>query len=236
MQHGNDPFDYWIIDDFLYEDLAKKLSSEFPAYDSQDWLFYNNPIEHKKTINDWYKFPAETYTAFSTFISKDFVDHLSELTGEKTLYPDPGLHGGGWHIHGNDGKLNVHMDYSIHPKLKLLRKYNLIIYLSENWDNNWGGNLEFWSHDPITNQPKEKRVVVENKFNRAVLFDASKNSWHGFYDRIKCPSDQYRKSLAIYYLCEVPDGASDRPRALFSAGPDQKNDPNVLKFIESRSK
>jgi hypothetical protein len=236
MQYGNDPFDYWIIDDFLHTDLARKLAAEFPDYNSSDWLFYNNPIEHKKTIHDWYKFPLETYKFMSKLVSKDFVDHISEITGEKTLFADPGLHGGGWHIHGNDGRLNVHMDYSIHPKLKLLRKYNLIVYLSEEWEDSWGGNLELWSHDPATNQPKECKVVVQNKFNRAVLFDASKNSWHGFYDRIKCPEGKYRKSIAAYYLTEVPVGASDRPRALFSTAPDQKNDPAVMEFIQSRSK
>jgi hypothetical protein len=236
MQHGNDPFDYWIIDDFLHTDLARKIASEFPDYNSSDWLFYNNPIEHKKTINDWCKFPLETYKVLSTMVSKDFVDHISEITGEKTLFADPGLHGGGWHIHGNAGRLNVHMDYSIHPKLKLLRKYNLIIYLSEEWDNSWGGNLELWSHDASTNQPKEKKVVIQNKFNRALLFDASKNSWHGFYDKIQCPEGKYRKSIASYYLSEVPTGAPDRPRALFSPAPDQRNDQSVMDFIKSRSK
>jgi Rps23 Pro-64 3,4-dihydroxylase Tpa1-like proline 4-hydroxylase len=236
MQHGNEPFDYWIIDDFLDQDVAKRLSSEFPDYNSSDWLFYDNPIEHKKTIHDWYKFPLETYKFISKLVSKEFVDYISELTGNKKLFADPGLHGGGWHMHGNGGRLNVHMDYSIHPKLKLLRKYNLIVYLSENWEDSWGGNLELWSHDSTTNQPKERKVVVQNKFNRAVLFDASQNSWHGFYDRIACPEGKTRKSIAAYYLTEVPAGASDRPRALFSPAPDQKNDKSVMEFIQSRSK
>jgi hypothetical protein len=46
------------------------------------------------------------------------------------LYPDPGLHGGGWHMHGAGGNLNPHLDYSIHPKSGLMRKLNIIIYLS----------------------------------------------------------------------------------------------------------
>ena len=32
----------------------------------------------------------------------------------KNLYPDYGLNGGGFHIMGNKGKLNPHLDYVIH--------------------------------------------------------------------------------------------------------------------------
>jgi hypothetical protein len=33
------------------------------------------------------------------------------------LVADLGLHGGGLHSHARGGKLNVHLDYDIHPKL-----------------------------------------------------------------------------------------------------------------------
>ena len=45
------------------------------------------------------------------------------------LFIDPGLHGGGWHIHSNKGNLNPHLDYSIHPKMDIQRRLNLIVYL-----------------------------------------------------------------------------------------------------------
>lgn len=235
IQKYNEPFDYWIIDNLLDEEFARKLSSQFPDYNSKDWLFYDNPLENKKSINDWVKFPAETYKFMSNLVSQEYVSSLSELTGNENLYADAGLHGGGWHIHGNGGKLNVHMDYSVHPKLNLVRKYNLIIYLSEDWQSEWGGNLEFWSHDDETNQPKEKVVTIENKFNRAVIFDASQNSWHGFYDKIQCPEGKVRKSIASYYLTNTYIETPIRRRALYSPSPDQKNDTEVLNFIKKRT-
>ena len=44
------------------------------------------------------------------------------------LGEDIGLNGGGWHTHKRGGKLNTHLDYSLHTKLKLERKLNIINY------------------------------------------------------------------------------------------------------------
>jgi Rps23 Pro-64 3,4-dihydroxylase Tpa1-like proline 4-hydroxylase len=230
----NEPFQYFVIDNFFEESIAEMLSGEFPEYTSDKWFSYNNPLEVKKTINNWYEFPPETYKFFTYLNSNFFVEQVKKLTGTNNLYCDQGLHGAGWHIHGQGGKLNLHLDYEIHPKLDLLRKYNLIIYLSKDWNPDWGGNLEFWSHDEKNNSPKERKSVVECKFNRAVLFDASQNSWHGFPDPINCPLDKYRKSIAMYYLTDIPNNIQNRKRARYSPSENQKNDPKVLSLIEKR--
>jgi hypothetical protein len=126
------------------------------------------------------------------------------------------------------------MDYSVHPKLKIERRANLIIYLSH-WQQEWDGALQLWSHDETTNGPKECVSKVEVKFNRAVIFDTTQNSWHGLPDEIKAPSNVLRKSLNIYYLTEPREGISSRERALFSAHKDQKNDENIRQLIVKRS-
>ena len=68
------------------------------------------------------------------------------MFGSDVLISDPGLNGGGWHIHKQGGKLNTHLDYSLHPKLVLQRKINIIIYLNSCWKKNWGGNLGLWGN------------------------------------------------------------------------------------------
>ena len=230
----NDPFTHYIIDDFLPKELALKISEQFLPNDSSGWFVYDNPLEVKKACNNWFHFQPETYQLFQFLNSPNFIYRLEELTGTN-LTPDHGLHGAGLHMQGNGGKLNIHLDYSIHPKLNLLRKYNFIYYLSPEWKEEWGGNLEFWSHDETNNLPKEKIVTVENKFNRVVLFDASQNSWHGFSDTIKCPDDKFRKSIAMYYLTEVPEGTVERRRALYSPSEEQKNNPEILNLIKQRT-
>jgi hypothetical protein len=101
----NKPFDHCIIDDFLKDDVAKQVESEFIEYDDSRWHSYKNSIENKKALNDWNAFPALTYRLFRELISSEFIQVLSDQIGVQ-LYQDPGLHGGGWHIHGTGGNLN----------------------------------------------------------------------------------------------------------------------------------
>lgn len=230
------PFYYQVIDNFFNSEQAKAISQEFPDYNSDIWYCYNNPLENKKTCNNWYQFGPETYKTLSMLNSKEFIKQLQKITGIPKLYPDIGLHGGGLHIHGTGGKLNIHLDYSIHPKLKLQRKLNLIIYLEEDWNPEWGGNLEFWSHDKEKNKPNKRFAKIDNIFNRAVLFDTTQNSWHGFPDPLTCPEGKYRKSLAVYYLTNPPEGTDPRPRALYAPTREQENNPEILKLIEERMK
>lgn len=229
------PFDYWVVDNFLPIDSARQLSNEFMDYNYPKWYSYNNPLENKKSCNDWWEFPPKTYEFFMHLASSDFVNKLKELTGIENLYPDIGLHGAGWHIHGTGGKLNVHLDYSLHPKLNLQRKLNLILYLTEDWNPNWGGCLEFWSNDESIKRPKEKKVVIENVFNRAIVFDTTQNSWHGFPESLTCPDRIYRKSIAFYYLTDPPDNTEVRKRALYAPYKEQENNLEILELIRRRS-
>ena len=231
--YGAEPFDHLVIDNFFDANIADKLSEEFPEYGSTTWHVYDNAIEHKKTCNNWNAFPSLTYSTFSYLNSPYFVDKISNLLC-RPAYADPGLHGGGWHLHGKGGKLNVHLDYDIHPKMKFQRKLNLIVYLNKKWNPEWGGGLELWSHDPETNAPKELVKTVENKFNRAVLFDTTQNSWHGLPENLTCPDGVYRKSLAVYYL-QIPVVATDRQKALFAPHKEQANDEAVMNLIRERS-
>jgi len=231
-----DPFDHWIIDDFYEKEKAQKISESFPLYDGDMWYGYNNPIENKKSCQEWYRFPPEIYQTLQDLCSNDFIESVKSTTGIFKLYPDYGLHGGGLHMHGRGGNLNIHKDYSIHPKLKLQRKLNLIVYMSEDWNPDWGGGLEFWSNNPDTNRPKELIKTIEPKFNKAILFDTTQNSWHGLPKPLTCPSDKYRKSLAVYYLTDVDDTTEERYRALFVPTNEQLNDSEIVEFCKERSK
>jgi Rps23 Pro-64 3,4-dihydroxylase Tpa1-like proline 4-hydroxylase len=228
------PFVHSVKDDFLDESLAIDLSNDFLPFEDSNWFCYSNPLENKKALNNWYLFPEKTYKFFSFLNSEKFINKLQLEFNLPNLYPDPGLHGAGWHIHGRGGKLNVHLDYNIHPKLKLQRKLNLILYLTPDWNPAWGGNLEFWSHDSSNNSPKQLEKTIDCKFNRAVIFDTTQNSWHGFAQEITCPQNIYRKSIAMYYLVDPSPDTIDRYRALYAPREDQKNNIEIQKLIQSR--
>lgn len=228
------PFSHCVVDDFIGADLAKSLESEFLPYDSAKWFVYKNRIEDKKALNDWNAFPAVTYRFLQYLNSGEFVKLLSGLTGN-VLYSDPGLHGGGWHIHGTGGNLNPHFDYVIHPKLGLQRKINLIIYVSSDLKPEHGGHLGLWEHDAATGRPGKLAKEIAPAFARAVIFDTTQNSWHGLSSQLTQPAGIYRKSLAIYYLCDPPGGIEQRGRALFAPREDQKGDAAIEELIRARS-
>lgn len=230
------PFPHLVIDDFFTENIANKLAEDFPNQDSS--IFngnYNNQIEIKTTCNVWDRFPTTTYKVLHYLNSSDFIGIIERHTSIK-LYADQGLHGGGWHLHPSGGKLNVHLDYTLHPKMGMMRKYNLIVYLNPNYQTGWGGELGLWTHDDATNQPKECVEIIEPRFNRAILFDTTMNSWHGLEVPNKFPDKECRKSLALYYLTNPYTQTDNRKRALFAPSEQQKNDTEVLELIERRSK
>jgi len=229
------PFDYVVIDDFFKKEFAETLSNEFPSYDSETWHGYDNPIEVKKVCNNWNLFPKNTYSTFSYFNSEEWLKYLSlKLTDGKSLFADSGLNGGGWHIHKRGGKLNTHLDYSLHPKLGLQRKLNIIIYMNPNWKEEWGGALGLWGNESIE-KPGDLVVSVWNKFNRAVIFDTTQNSWHGLPEPLVCPASEARQSLAAYFLCEAPEGIDARGKALFAPTKEQEKDAEILELIKKRS-
>lgn len=230
------PFRHCIIDNFFEDTTAIDLSNEFPDYnDPNIWSVYRNAIENKKLTPHWDLFPAKTYQAFTLMNKPEFVEKIKLITGISNLVADYGMHGGGWHMHNCGGKLNMHKDYSIHPKLGMERRINVIIYMTPNWQEEWNGGLEFWSHDAEKNLPKESITKVHNKFNRAVLFDTADNSWHGLPTEIVCPEGVYRKSLAIYYISEPRTGVDGHDRAYFAPTAEQVGDQQVLDLIKKRS-
>ncbi|MEI9808493.1 MAG: 2OG-Fe(II) oxygenase [Bacteroidota bacterium] len=47
------------------------------------------------------------------------------------------------HQGANHSFLDIHIDYNLHPIKKLYRKLNLIIFVNEQWENGWGGHLNY---------------------------------------------------------------------------------------------
>ena len=231
------PFNHVIIDNFFEPEVANKIAEEFPPHGSIVWtVSYNNPIEVKKACSHWDRFPKTIYEAIFYLCGNDFVNSLVDLTGNKNIRADYGLNGGGMHSHASGGKLNVHQDYSVHPKIPYKRNYNIIVYMTPNWNPNWGGSLSLWSHDEITNKPKQVEKNVDCMFNRAVIFDTTQNSWHGLPEKVTCPPYLARRSLAVYYISDINEDTSKRSRAYFVPHAEQKENPEIVKFCEERSK
>jgi len=167
--------------------------------------------------------------------SSKFINYLSKIFSEN-IHADFGLHGAGINImKGGLGKLNPHLDNNIHPKTKLKRKYNLLFFLHKEWKESWGGNLNLYSTNKKNKNlhGKLKKIIVP-KQNRLIIFDTSKNSWHGV-GQINKNGKVYRKSIATYYFVKPKIKEINRQKVLYSPLGSQISDKKVLNFIKKRS-
>ena len=190
------PFPHIVIDNFFNEKLLDNILSEFPKNLENIGYEYQTKVEQKKfTLNDSKLLSPETNNFINFLNSQIFLDFLQILTGIKEkLIPDPYLQGGGLHELRNNGFLNIHADFNLHPTMKLDRRLNILIYLNKDWNDDFGGNLQLWDKEMTK---CEKKIIPE--FNRMVIFSTTDFSYHGNPDKINCPKDRSRKSIAMYY-------------------------------------
>lgn len=225
------PFPHIVIDNFLDEEFCEKLADNFPDHNADFWLKYNNPIEKKLLYNHLDDNMPKIVKDTLLYLNDGYIlKCLEQLTAIDDLISDPGLHGGGMHCSKKGGKLDIHIDYSIHPKLNLERRINLIIYLNKDWKSEYGGNLELW--DENVQNCVQKIAPV---FNRAAIFNTGDISYHGHPDPINCPENISRKSLALYYLTTPREEATQRFKARFVARPQDSKDPELEEFRLKRS-
>lgn len=193
------PFPHIVLDNFLNPQATQALYSE---YDRVDWMSYRHYNENKQGGNVS-NLPPLIKGAIQELNSPRFLDFLRKLTGIENLIADHELGSGGIHQSTRGGYLNIHADFTVHPyHADWHRRINVLIYLNETWEENWGGSLELWATD-MSNCVE----TIVPKFNRCVIFNTSKDSFHGHPDPMTCPEGVYRRSIALYYYTVEKDVA-----------------------------
>ena len=223
-----EPFPHIVIDDFIDDDLLKRVLREFPADDGKD--YFDRDQERLKFPYRPQEIDSGLVRAlFAELNGRAFLGFLEELTGIKGLIPDPHFEGGGFHETKRGGHLGVHADFNIHGDLQLERRLNLLIYLNEDWNEEFGGQLELWDKDM-----KECAVRVQPVFGRAVIFNTTLDSFHGHPDPLNCPPERSRRSIATYYYTAPEEGVAFLPRRTTNfqprPGSEDKSDWQVRRY------
>jgi 2OG-Fe(II) oxygenase superfamily len=214
------PFRHVVIESFLDPQVAKAVAAGFDvalAHKSHDAPKAHKDVLHKTGTPKWDLMTPAQVSALEAVNSSRFTGYLQRLTGVTTVYADPDLTGGGLHSSKRGGYLNVHTDFNFHPRMGLHRRLNLIVYLNEDWREEWGGALELWDRTVTKCEAK-----IYPMFNRAVLFETSEISFHGHPVPMTCPEDVTRKSIALYYYSEWPAGLERRSKTNYVLTPSQK--------------
>jgi len=226
------PFEHVVIDNFLETCYAEKISELFPKFD-KTWHEYKNPIEVKYAFDNINSLPIELKNYFYYLSTPEIINIIRQITNFDNLEYDEYLHGAGVHLHPRFGRLNIHLDYEKHPYSGKERRLNIILFMSKDWDVNWNGANELWNSDVTKCIAK-----TEIKFNRAILFKTNDISWHGLPDKILCPENVFRKSLAYYYVSPLNTKKTEdeyRKKAKFTKRPQDNYNENMQKLYDIRA-
>ena len=190
-----EPFPHIMLDDLFEAEALDGVLRDFPAPAEMQWMRFDNPLEKK--LGYFYE-RSSISPAVRNFLndmnSFEMLLWLEALTGIDGLIPDPYFGGGGLHQIEPGGFLKVHSDFNVHPKLKLDRRLNMLIYLNKDWREEYGGHLELWDRDG-----KNCRKKLLPTFNRTVVFSTTDTSFHGHPHPLTSPAGVTRKSVSLYY-------------------------------------
>lgn len=189
-----DPFPNIYFDNFFEPSILKEVLEEFPDLTKNSDLKFNDANQVKLASKGEYRFGEKTKEFMHFLNSQPFLEFLSTLTGIENLVPDPFFDGGGCHQIQPGGMLKIHADFNKHPRTKLDRRLNVLVYLNEDWHEEYGGHFELWDREM-----KGCRKKILPLFNRMAIFSTTSDSYHGHPNQLTCPPDRTRKSLALYY-------------------------------------
>ncbi len=209
------PFPHIVLDDVLHRPAFDAAVDQFPGIDDEFWKGYVHVNETKFSNTQTDTWAPSLQAVAQEFCSPEFVAYLEKLTGIDNLIPDYSMDGGGLHMTKRGGHLNIHADFSTHHTHEnWARRVNILLYLNEEWRDEWGGKLELWDQAMTARQ-----ATVTPAGNRMLVFTTSADSFHGHPDGLTCPPDVARRSLAMYYFTE--ESAPVRKSTNYQARPEE---------------
>lgn len=188
------PFPHIALDGLFPDERLETVLASFPKPDEIEWRKFESPTEKK--LGYWHEstLAPELQLFLYEMNSAPVLQFLEKLTGIEGLIPDPYYGGAGPHQILPGGFLKIHVDFNVHPLLRLDRRLNLLVYLNQDWKEEYGGHLELWDREMAA---CERRILPV--FNRTVVFSTTDTSYHGHPQPLACPEGRSRKSVSFYY-------------------------------------
>lgn len=176
------------VDDLLPEPLAREIFAAFPP--AGRMMFKNSIKERKYVAAQMDAYAPILEEAVFAFQDKRVIELVGAITGLQQIEPDEHLYAGGISAMPQGNYLKPHLDNSHDRDQKRYRVLNLLYYVTPDWREAYGGNLELWDHGP-SGQPR----TIPSLFNRLVLMVTNKASWHSVsevrHDGSRCCVSNY---------------------------------------------
>jgi Rps23 Pro-64 3,4-dihydroxylase Tpa1-like proline 4-hydroxylase len=151
--------------------------------------------ERKRVGIELEDYAPEMTAILFAFQEPDVIQAVAAVTGQQGLTADASLYGSGISQMGEGDFLLPHLDNSHDGDGKLYRVLNLLYYITPDWPEHSGGNLELWD------KPMKTRKEVHARFNRLVLMETHTDSVHSV---TKVTHQGVRACISNYYFSAEP--------------------------------
>lgn len=185
---------YFYLDNLLPEELALEIYNAFP--EAKDMVLKKSIREDKYVAAQMNLYNPLLEEIIYAFQDAKIVDVVAEICGLKGAIPDENLYAGGISMMGHKQFLNPHLDNSHDKDRKLWRILNLLYYVTPEWEESYGGNLELWP-DGL----KNPQITIHSKFNRLAVMATHNRSLHSVSP---VTYTGYRCCVSNYYFSQSP--------------------------------
>ncbi|MCW3121507.1 MAG: 2OG-Fe(II) oxygenase [Flavipsychrobacter sp.] len=220
------PVRHFYLDGLLPEDWAEACFNALP--DPGTLMLRSSIKEHKHVGIDLDKYKPLVGDILLAFHDAEVVKIVSEITAVTDLVADGSLYGSGVSMMLEGDFLLPHLDNSHDGDGELYRVLNALYYITPNWPDNSGGNLELWDTDM-----KERKEIHAN-FNRLIMMETNTHSIHSV-NKVTAPG--VRACISNYYFSATPVEDHDYVhKTTFYARPEDDILKKVRLTVEGKAK
>jgi len=195
------PFPYLVLDNFLDDSFFSKIKNSLDL-DKSKGKNFNNAVEKNKWISKNTDLSNELQKIIKFLNSPEWISNLEKFTTLNKLITSKlsNTYLANYHEMETNGFLGSHVDHSSDPDTGFPHVLNVVLYLTDNWDKDWGGGTTL-----LDSKGRKIQKVVNYKPNRALIFLHTPYSFHGVErihnNRLKRSSiyvDYYSESFNPY--------------------------------------
>ena len=199
------------IKNFLPIEVTRKLAKELDGIPLEDCKHFTRRGSNMYEHNRLEETPVADEVVHALH-SAPFINWLQQVTDTVDIIPDPHLVGAGYSKSYKGDSLKVHTDFNWNDELRLHRRVNAIVYLNEDWKDDYGGHLEFWDTENKTMLSK-----IKPDAGNLLLWSYHNLAYHGYPEPMNCPANNPRKNLRLFYYVSnaKPDDKHPPHRSLY---------------------
>lgn len=190
------PINHFVLDDLLPQEWARSIRAAFPRPETMTLKRSLRELKFVAAQMDRYDPLLEEI--IYAFQEPQIVRWVEQITGLRALEPDSLLYAGGISLMAPGHFLNPHVDNSHDKFRKRYRVLNLLYYVSPDWAEGHGCNLELWPRGP-----QGEPLTIVSRFNRLVVMVTHQGSWHSVS---RNAASEDRCCVSNYYFSSYPVG------------------------------